>query len=191
MAKLYPDSFAEWTDAQRIIDIEAAQFPRVFQWQDEQRVKADRQKFLLTRFGYLRWFWSVFQWNAAWGKMAPGPDSERCVAFEPANDAFGIIREVILELHRTRHQKSGKTLLEHYRIMNNVHDSLEARPDAADKDEALHVLSTVMTKPRLQLQHPIIAPHGLWCDVELSVGPDMANMKKVMLTRDRWLHAGA
>lgn len=203
LSKLNPEAFPTAPDAKRVFDVIRYHFPEIFEWQDAQRQKAHRQKFILSRYNYLRWFWSVLIWNSAYnhgrGGMAPGPDSEKAIAFEPANDAFGIVRDVLLDFDTDRHPRTGQTYTEFCGLMNNVHDSLEAEPYAKDLEEVIDYMARTMTKPRKVLTHPTIAPDGLWCDVEISVGPGMGVrwdeaakrhvplMEKVLNTRSRWL----
>jgi uracil-DNA glycosylase family 4 len=189
MSRLYPETFPTWKDAQRVWDVEYRIWPELFAWQDSQRAKADRQKFLLTKAGFIRWFWSVYQWSSQYQKVMPGPDSEKCVAYEPANVAFVIVRKAMRTIANDRHPKSGEPMGSWLGLMNNVHDSLEAETPTERFDEAVDYLADVMTRPYPLLTHPTIAPQGLWCDVEVSGGPDMNSMEKILATRDRWLKA--
>ncbi len=55
-------------------------------------------------------------------------------------------------------------------------------PREQDLDEALKVIYREMTRPVKRLTHPILAPEGLICEVEVSYGPSWKEQTTVEIT---------
>jgi DNA polymerase I-like protein with 3'-5' exonuclease and polymerase domains len=112
-----PESFSTRAEAQKVIDTLNRLFPRTARFRNTIREKAHRQGYLLSRHGAIRRFFDVMHWDAATARMAPGDDSEAAIAFLPANDAFGHIKDAMLRL-----EEQGWS--ERAQLLNSVHDSL-------------------------------------------------------------------
>jgi hypothetical protein len=165
--RMYPESFPSVKDAKRIFDVERDVFKPVFVWQDEQRRKADTQKFLRTKYHYERWFWDVYRRvkrGNDWVQI-PGEDSEKCIAYEPANDAFGHVRECLIFLHTTLHPHDGRRLSERYGLFNNVHDAPAFMVEVGLQDELFAVLERLLQRRNHVLVNEA-APDGLYFGVE-------------------------
>ena len=163
------ESFTGPKDAQKTIDMLNAAFPITAKFRTDIRQKAHDQGFLVSRFGYIRYFWEVFRWNGE--AMVPGgDDSEAAIAFLPANSAFGQIKDVILRL-------DGLGYLHKYKFINTIHDSLLMECPNNLVEECIKNVKVEMERPSTVLIDPVVAPNGLSVEVDISMGPDWANMK--------------
>lgn len=162
------ESFDSKREAKQVIDSLDASFPITKAWRDSIRQKAHEQGYLISRAGYIRYFWEVFRWQG--GEWRPGDDSEAAIAFLPANDAFGEIKDRILMLEE-------KGLLERYNFINTVHDSLIFECPNNLLDEAATTVRMVMETPSRVLVDSVVAPNGLSVEVDIQAGPTWASMK--------------
>lgn len=145
-------------------------FPEVFQWQKKIRAQAHRDGFLVSRYGGIRWFHNVYEWDSKRGMEVPGEDAESSIAFYVQNDAFGKIREAMLEIDQ---EWMGEYMV------NTVHDSLVFDvPEPKAMDLAREV-KKIMERPAKWLKHPRLCPEGLKCEVEVSVGRNWRDIKEV------------
>lgn len=189
--KLNPESFAGTAEARLVLDRLNGEFPLPEAWRWSTRMKADEDHQLLSRYGYVRHFWDVFHrkpvaenyqprggervWMHKSGQrwlLKPGDDHESCIAFLPANDAFGMIRSRMVELHR-------EGLDDRFGLMNQIHDSLVFDCSGELVEECLHEVRARLQAPSAVLVDPDVAPGGLWCAVEAKVGQDLAGMEEV------------
>jgi DNA polymerase I-like protein with 3'-5' exonuclease and polymerase domains len=171
--KLYDmnkESFENVKDAKRTIDMLNGVFPITAKWRTTIRQKAHDQGYLISRHGYIRYFWEVFRWQG--GEWKPGDDSESAIAFLPANDAFGEIKDRMLVI-------AEQGLDERYNMINNVHDSLLFECPNALVEEAKERIKLIMEKKSDILVSPIVAPNGLSVEVDVQAGSDWANIKGV------------
>lgn len=180
MFNLNPDVFLSQTLAQEVWEIEASIWPRIFEFQDEQRQKAAAPPhYLMTRYGYVRWFYSVYTYEydrvTRQMKTRPGPDSEKAVAFAPANDAFGHVRDTIIWLDTQLCPRTGLSWAEKFGLVNNVHDSLEFHCPSPHVEELLDLVGRLMQRRNRILSGPA-APEGLWCGAEAEVGQENEGM---------------
>jgi hypothetical protein len=163
----------------------------VDKWQGSVRLEADRNHVLLTRFGYPRWFWDVYHWRPVkdnyqergsercfydargqkWSSR-PGDDHEACIAFRPANDAFGIKRAAMVKL-REREWDAR------YGLVNEIHDALVFDCARSLEDECLANVSALMTAPCPYLVDAQVAHEGLHSGVSIARGPNMADLEEV------------
>mgnify|MGYP001007965514 CR=1 FL=1 len=146
-------------------------FPEVFRWQQRIRAQAHRDKYLVSRYGGIRWFHNVYEWDSKRGCEVPGEDAEAAIAFFVQNDAFGKIREAMIEI-------CTETPWGEY-LVNTVHDSL-----VFDVPKELHLacakdVKQIMERPAKKLKHPVLCPEGLQCGVEVSVGPNWKELEEI------------
>lgn len=169
--KLYDmnkESFDSKREAKATIDMLNGIFPRAAKWRDEIRQQAHEQGYLISRHGYIRYFWEVYRFKG--GVWTPGgDDSESAIAFLPANDAFGEIKDRILVIVE-------RGLDERYGLINTIHDSLlfECPNDLAE--EARVTIKGIMEE-RSSVLINSIAPLGLSVEVDVQGGSDWAHMK--------------
>jgi len=148
-------------------------FPEVFRWQFRIRQQAARDQFLVSRYGGIRWFHNVTEWNAQQGREVPGEDAEAAIAFFVQNDAFGKIREAMIEIWEETPWGG---------MMNNtVHDSLVFDVPEHLAMECAQDVARIMQRPAKMLKHPELCPEGLVCGVEVSIGKNWNELKVVRL----------
>ncbi len=167
-----PDSFASRAEAQKVIDTLNRLFPRTAHFRNAIREKAHRQTYLLSRHGAIRRFFDVLHWDAATGRMVPGDDSESAIAFLPANDAFGHIKDAMIRL-----EEQGWN--ERAQLVNQIHDALMFHMPDALMDEAIPAIRAEMERHSVILVDPIVAPDGLWIETSVSVGRSWDAMEEL------------
>jgi hypothetical protein len=189
--KLNPESFASPSDARMVLDRLNGLFPKPEAWRARIKLKADEDHQLVSRHGFVRRFWDVYHrrpvgenyqprgnervWEHKSGTrwlLTPGDDAEACIAFLPANDAFGMIRSRMVEIG-----ESG--LDEKFGMINTIHDSLvfDCRPGLVD--ECVETVHGIMTRASGVLVDPDVAPGGLACAVEVKAGRSLAEMEEI------------
>lgn len=172
------ESFEDEDDAKRTWRDYMALWPEIERWQREVVEEADRNGYLLSRHGGIRWFHCVYHkaplrpgQRVRPGTMAretshgtwiltPGDDHESAIAYRPANDAFGMIRGAYLRI-----EERGWGERMHASIP--LHDAMIAFPRWDDREEAGRVMKEEMEKPSEILRLP--DGSGLWCEAELSI----------------------
>jgi len=108
--------------------------------------------------------------------FGPGDDAEAIIAFLPANDAFGMIKETMLRLET-------KGLTKKYNLIIPIHDALVFECSEEFVDECVREVTMEMQKP----SDILILPNdqgGLWCEVEASInkpGMSWAEMDEIKL----------
>jgi len=202
--QLYRESFSGEAEARRIHDVLNNLFPRACLWREQVKHNAQKEHRLLSRHGYHRLFHDVLLY---WGmgkiedaqrrgrKIPPkcriccqvhdnGEQSEQAIAFLPANDAFGHIKDAMLRLGLNEEglwdeDRYRQSWLGRSGFCNTIHDSLMfVMPDAI-ADQAIPEIYNEMTKPSEVLVDPEVAPTGLVCDVEVSVGQTWKKLEAV------------
>lgn len=117
--KLNRYSFKSVKECENLLNIIRGLFPKVFvDYHKNTLAEADRLGYLLTRYGYIRWFNDVFDWrlltkgdpralklgerivtkNGRRYHVKLGQDSNSAIAFRAANDAFGKKKESMRDL---------------------------------------------------------------------------------------------
>jgi DNA polymerase len=181
--RLYQENLENFPDertAGRFLELLRALFPEVFAWQDRVRHLAHDQQFLRSRFGAVRRFYEVFVWDSRRGGWKNGDQAEEAVAFLPANDAFGEMRERGKQMHLTG-------LAEKYGLCNAVHDSWQFCFPAALLPEHVAEIEPVLTAPSKVLVSKLV-PGGLQVGVELNYGPSWATMFEYQLKETHHEH---
>lgn len=152
-------------------------FEPVFRWQDDTRAEGHRRGMLDTKHGYMRWFPDVYHPDPKnRERLVPGADAEKVIAFRPANDAFGHVCDVEIEL-------GERGWDEKYWLINDIHDALIFDCPNRYVDECLENVGWLMVQPSKVLVNDAV-PGGLWCGIEAAVGKESwARMEKVELGR--------
>ena len=188
-----PESYKSTKEVQEFLDLFKVTFPQVTQFQVDITKKAHMDTRLVSKWGYIRHFYDVFKWDPKkWnptlqseGDWTHGDDFEAAVAFLPANDAFGMIKEAMLRLggyegpQQIWNSRDGENLLRRYGFVNQIHDSLIFHCDEGLKDACLEDVLRVMREPCLILADPVMCPGGFFVDAEAMVGPDWAHMETI------------
>ena len=173
--KLYDmnqEAFTRQAEAKRTIEMLNHAFPKTAQFRNTIRMRAHRDTFLLTRHGCIRHFFDVYHWDSRYGTNRPGRDSEKAIAYLPANDAFGHIKDAMLRL-----EESGWN--ERANFFNQIHDDLHFEIPDTIFDEAVPAILAEMVKPSEILVDPVTAPGGLQCAVEVKVGQTWEKMEEL------------
>lgn len=147
-------------------------FAAACRWRKEIPKLAHRQSYLVTSHGYVRYFHEVFKWDSKRQMLVPGDDHEKAIAFKPANNAFGHIKDVMLRLE-------VRGLNDRYGFINNIHDELMFCCPNGLVSECVEEVHKEMEKPSTILVDPLLAPEGLWCGAEVSIGKNWNDMEEV------------
>lgn len=140
-------------------------FPIAKKWRQDIKFLADRQGYLVSRHGFIRWFWDVYsrrQENGRW-IIGNGSDAEDAIAFLPSNDGHGHIQYNMVQL-----EEQGVN--DEYNLINMIHDSLLYLMPESKLDEGIYLVKGQMEKPSLVLIDPLVAPSGLSVGVDVKVG---------------------
>jgi hypothetical protein len=168
------EQFTGLAQVRELFDILNNLFPKAKKWRDAIRVKAHNDGRLISKHGAARSFTEVFVWDSKRRCLVPGEHSEQAIAYLPANDAFGHLKDASNNL-----EDAG--LNERYGWFNNMHDALQfcCREELAE--ECLWAVAKEMIKPSTVLISKEV-PDGLWCGVEAEMGPNLAKMKMFLKT---------
>ena len=166
------ESFDSQRQAQQALDAIDGAFPRTKQFRFDIRQLAQQRKFLMSRFGCIRWLWAVMTWDSKSRSYKSGPDAQKAIAFLPANDAFCTIKEAMIRV-------DDNGWAELYCMNNNVHDELVFDCPNGLVEECVARVRPDMSKPSTVLVDPQVAPNGLACAVSVSVGPNLGEMQEV------------
>ena len=172
--RLNEDSFNSEKEAKKVLDTLDATFPKVKQYRDTIPMVAKRQGGkLISRYGFIRWFWDVQKWDWNKRELVRSDDWEKCIAYLPANDAFGDMRAIM-----KRMEVNGMN--ERYGLVNNIHDALLFLSPIKLRDEALFEIKREMDRPSEVLLFK--DGTGLQVDVESKAGTTWGNLKEVIET---------
>jgi len=155
----YMESFASEIEAGQMIQLLEASFPKTVKWRKQIQFKAHYDTYLVNSFGAIRWFWDVFNFGPN-GQLRNGEQAEQAIAYLPASNAFGMMREEAREMER-------RGLDERFGLVNNVHDAWKFVCRDALVEECLHTIKPLMEAPSATFG-------GLWCAVQASVGQNNA-----------------
>jgi hypothetical protein len=170
----YREDFSSLKECKMLMDLLDHVFPVSAAGRKAVREKAHREGFLLSRYGFIRWFTDVFHWDSKRSQLVPGDQYNQAVVFLFANDAHCHLKDVKLNL-------DAKGMLARYGFINCVHDSLMFHVDDHLVEECIAYGCAEMTKPNLVLVDPVSAPGGLEFGVSASVGDNWADMEEVKI----------
>jgi uracil-DNA glycosylase family 4 len=157
-------------EAQRLLDTLNGLFPVTAQWRKDITLQAHERNMLISKHGFLRWFWDVFHWDSRKRCLVPGDDHEKVLAFLPANDAFAHYRIALNRLEESGwNERAG--------LNDNLHDAgLYEIPDEI-LPEAIHAIKAEMEFTDPVLRHPVLCPEGFSCEVEVKLGRSWGEMQ--------------
>ena len=170
----YMEFFDDMKQAKQVMSLLDGLFPDAKKYREDICMKAHEQGYLISRHGYIRFFWEVFRVKYYAGKphYSHGDDHEAALCFFTQNDAHGELRERILTL-------ADSGLDERFNLINTIHDSLMFEPSEGLVEECHSVVKSIMEAPSLVLIDPVIAPNGLQVDVDVKLGDDWASAKEI------------
>jgi DNA polymerase I-like protein with 3'-5' exonuclease and polymerase domains len=130
--------------------------------------RAHDQGYLVSRHGYIRYFWEVYRWQG--GEWKHGDDYESALSFFTQNDAHGELKDRLLII-------ADRGLDEKYGMLNTIHDSIIF--ECADELvlECRDTIKEIMEAPSTVLIDPVVAPGGLAVEVDVQGGPTWASMR--------------
>lgn len=187
-------AFTSKTEPERILKLIKKLFPKTFvDYHEYIKNLADKQTYLLTRYGYIRRFYDVYDWRII-PKLRPvkdgelliknskgqlwlrkdGASSNEAIAYLPANDAFGKKKEAMRDLWN----HPNGNLVQAFGLINEIHDDLMFEIDDGLLYEALPIIKNVMESPARYLKNSL-APNGLITRVEIKIGKNWAEMQEV------------
>lgn len=140
-------------------------------WQEKVKAQAAEDGYLMSRFGAIRRFYDVQRWSPKDQRMMGGDQAEAAIAFLPASNAFGMMRDVQLRLDELGY-------LDRFEMVNSVYDSIQLHPLKEEAEEAIGLVLPIMEEPNPSMVYAV-APLGLSVEAEASVGPDLAHMEEV------------
>ena len=168
--KQYQEFFNNQGEAKRVMGLLDALFPKAKQYREDICQKAHDQGYLISRHGYIRYFWEVNRWQG--GEWRHGDDREAALCFFTQNDAHGELKDRILTL-------AERGLDERYGLLNCIHDSLMFECPIDLVEECRYTVKEIMEFPSTVLIDPVSAPNGLSVEVEAKGGPSWATMKNL------------
>ena len=164
----YMEFFASQSEAKKTMALLDDLFPAAKAYREEICQKAHEQGYLVSRHGYIRYFWEVFRWQG--GEWSHGDDHEAALCFFTQNDAHGELKDRILTL-------AERGLDEKYGLLNTIHDSIIFECAFDLVDECVYTVKQIMEAPSKVLVDPVSAPGGLAVEVDVQGGPSWADMK--------------
>lgn len=178
--KLYQEDFDSKKEAEAIWNLIMVElFPGLYKWQQrvrriaskyDERFNPEGQGFLLSRFGAIRRFVDVQRYDRNRGKWVPGDQGEAAIAFLPASNAFGMIRETMLQMDE-------KGILNKFRLCNTTHDSLKFDCPIEFVEECVATVPAFMEAPcPMMVYEGITGPEGLSVEVESQVGKSVYDL---------------
>jgi len=179
--QMYQEDFESESEAKAISNMIRLELfdGAIGKWQEKVKAQAAEDGFLMSKYGAIRRFYDVRRWSPKDQRMIGGDQAEAAIAFLPAANAFGYIRDVQLRLEKLGY-------LERWEMVNSVYDSLQMHPLAEEVEECVGKISPVMEEPSKVLVYPIV-PLGLSVEAEASVGPDLAHMEEVQISKENQL----
>lgn len=164
----YMEFFASQSEARKVMDLLDQLFPAAKRYRDRICQEAHDKGYLISRHGYVRYFWEVFRWQG--GEWKHGDDHEAALCFFTQNDAHGELKDRILTL-------AERGLDERYNLLNTIHDSLIFEVPLALLQECVYTVKEIMQAPSEVLVDPVSAPNGLAVEVDAKGGPSWAEMR--------------
>lgn len=173
MYQLYQEDFINEAEAKAISTLLQHELfdGAIGKWQEKVKAQAAEDGFLRSKYGAIRRFADVQRWSPKDQKMMGGEQAESAIAFLPAANAFGYIRDVQLRLEEAGH-------LDRWEMTNSIYDSLQMHPLIEDVEECVRVIVPFMERPSEVLVYSV-CPNGLSVEAEASVGESLAEMVEV------------
>ena len=149
-------------------------FPLVEEYKKKIKRIAHNQGRLVNDWGYCQKFWEVYQMKFVeeentWYQV-PGTEAEKAIAFEVQSNAFGDIRDKLIQL-----KELG--LLEKYPFVSSIHDSFIFRIQRKLSDNFLSDCYPILVAPSRVLKKEC-CPNGLVVGVEVAMGRNFGSYDK-------------
>lgn len=165
-------------DADAAITLINSLFGPCVRYRQEKMMQAHKQGFLLSAYGYLRWFWDVYRtcgtchWrnrercNKCKGLgLQIGEEAKEAISHDVQSNSHGHLKDAMLEIHRQGIDEEG-------RLVNQVHDDLQFDMPNEKQDKLIPQIKGIM-----EYRNPIL--EGFSAQVEVKIGPNLADMEEV------------
>lgn len=179
---LNKQAFSSMAEAESVLTLFMKLFPKLFIWQEYIMNLAHEQTYLISRYGYIRRFWDVYDFrllkefrapkdryekiiktkDGKWWSRRLGGQSKEAIAFLPANNAFAKKKEAMHDL-----EELG--LLEKYILINDLHDDLLFECPDEFVEEAILIVKEIMERPTRHISTGLY-PEGISCPVGVKLG---------------------
>lgn len=182
-------TFKSKAEPEKILKLIQKLFPKTFKnYHEYIKDLAANQTYLVTRYGYIRRFYDVYDWrllnkprniklgeklirkgNGEYWFRKDGESANECIAYLPANNAFGKKKESMRDFWEYEQDGIIRNLCKEYGLINEIHDDLVWEVEEGKLAEALPIIKQVMESPARYLVNSL-APQGLITKVEIKVG---------------------
>lgn len=182
-------AFKSEAEPKRIHTLIKKLFPKTFvEYPEYIKNLADKQTYLLSRYGYIRRFFDIYDYRLLKGPKSPkedeivfknnkgqwwsrrdGSSANEAIAYLPANDAFGKKKEAMRDFWN----HPNGNLVKAFGLINEIHDDLMWETEDSLVEEATKIIKIVMESPARYLKSEI-CPEGLITRVELKIGKNWA-----------------
>lgn len=175
---------------EKILGLMHTRFPKTFiEYHEAIKELADQQTYLISRYGYVRRFYNVYDWRllknprpARAGELVvrtgvnywvrkEGGSANEAIAYLPSNDAFGVKKEAM----RALWNHPNGNLVKKFGLVNEIHDDLLFEIEDGLINEALPIIKGIMESPAHFLKNDL-CPEGLITKVEMKQGRNWADM---------------
>ena len=163
MHMMYPAIFPTIRTAEEAQARYLAAVPGLAQWHNDIRMFAHKQAYLVNPWGYKHYFYHVYTKDKT-GAITLGDDAKRAVAFLPQSSAAAFLKDNVFLIAQTAFWPMPANGL--------IHDSYCLEVERKRIDEAVEVLTGILTRPVLELQ-------GLTIGCEIKVGETWADMTSI------------
>lgn len=168
--QMYQEDFENEAEAKAISNLIRLELfdGAIGKWQERVKHQAAEEGLLRSKYNGIRRFYDVERWNHQQQRMMGGDQAEAAIAFLPASNAFGYMRDVQLRLDELGY-------LDRFEMVNSVYDSIQLHLLKEEAEEAIALVAPIMEERSKILVYPIV-PDGLSVEAEASVGESMAEM---------------
>lgn len=175
MYQMYQEDFINEAEAKGISHLLQDELfdGAIGKWQKKVKAEAAEEGLLRSKYNGIRRFYDVERWSPKEQKMMGGEQAEAAIAFLPAANAFGYMRDAQLRCEELGY-------LDRFEMVNSVYDSLQLHVLAKDVEEAIRLIVPILEAPSKVLVYPI-CPDGLSVEAEASVGSNLAEMEEFQL----------
>lgn len=156
-------------NAQVPLSVMNALFPKIKAYRDD--ILKMAPEYIITPHGYIRYFWDIKTWDKDKNDYRYGDDAEKAYAFGPSNNAHGELKDRILEIDREGYA-------DQFNLINTIHDSLDFHCEDSLITSCLEIIPQILESPSKILIDQELAPNGLRCGIEASVGQNWASYNK-------------
>jgi hypothetical protein len=170
--QMYQEYFESESEAKAISNLIRLELfdGAIGKWQEKVKHQAAEDGLLRSKYGAIRRFYDVERWSHQSQKVMGGDQAEAAIAFLPAANAFGYMRDVQLRMDELGY-------LERFELVNSVYDSCQFHALEGDVEECVKLVVPILEARSGVLVYPIV-PLGLSVEAEATFGPDLAHMEE-------------